>query len=379
MNRFIKTEGVVFHEIYKAAARAAAVFAPALGLAIILQASFAQQVFAQQKEAIRPVGKVVEIKPPLGLPAVPVPADNPLTAETIALGRRLYYDTGLSVDNTVSCATCHGPKGGFTDNLPVSSGVKGQKGGRSAPTVINSAYSTLQFWDGRAPSLEEQAKGPIENPVEMANTHAAVVKYVQGSEKYREEFRKAWGTDQVTIDLVAKSIASFERTVITGDSPFDRFYFGHDKNAMSASAQRGLAVFVNPKKGNCAVCHSIGEHDALFTDNKFHNIGVGVDTRGNLADLGRSVISKNEADAGAFKTPTLRNVSQTAPYLHDGSLRTLKDVIDHYIGGGSSNPHLDKEIHVLDFLTGEERQDLLEFLLALDGQLPPDVGPPSEK
>ncbi len=369
----------MFHENHRMTARAASVFVLALGLAIIFQAGFAKQGFAQQKEAIRPVGKIVEIKPPQGLPAVPVPADNPPTAETIALGRRLYYDTGLSADNTVSCATCHGPNGGFTDNLPVSNGVKGQKGTRSAPTVINSAYNTLQFWDGRAPSLEEQSKGPMENPVEMANTHTVVVKYVQGSEKYREEFRKAWGTDQVTIDLVAKSIASFERTVLSGDSPFDRFYYGHDKNAMSASAQRGLAVFVNPKKGNCAVCHSIGERDALFTDNKFHNIGVGVDTRGNFADVGRSAISKNEADTGAFKTPTLRNVSQTAPYLHDGSLRTLKDVIDHYIGGGNSNPHLDKEIHVLDFLTGQEREDLLEFLKALDGKLPPDVGPPAEK
>lgn len=368
----------MFPRFQTAVVRAATSLLVSLSIALALQFSCVRQGAAQQKEPIRPIGKVVEIKAPLGLPPVPVPADNPPTADTIALGRQLYYDTGLSTDNTVSCATCHGPQGGFTDNLPVSNGVKNQKGTRSAPTVINSAYSTLQFWDGRAASLEEQAKGPIENPVEMANSHAAAVKYVQGSEKYREEFRKAWGTDQVTIDLVVKSIASFERTVLSGDSPFDRFYYGNDKNAMSASAQRGLLVFVNPKKGNCAVCHTIGEHDALFTDNLFHNIGVGVDTRGNFADVGRAAISKNEADTGAFKTPTLRNVSQTAPYLHDGSLRTLKDVIDHYIGGGSSNPHLDKEIHVLDFLTGEERADLLEFLKALDGKLPPDVGPPPQ-
>jgi cytochrome c peroxidase len=325
---------------------------------------------------VMPVGKPVTIKAPLGLPPVPIPADNLPTAETIALGRRLYYDTALSVDNTVSCATCHSPAMGFTDDKPVSNGVQNKTGTRSAPTVINSAYSTLQFWDGRAPSLEAQAAGPMANPVEMAHTLPGVVERLQKDASYREEFKKAWGTDQITIDMVTKSIASFERTVLSGDSPFDRFYYGGDKKAMSASAQRGLKVFVNPKRGNCAVCHTIGTKYALFTDNKFHNIGIGADTRGEFVDTGRYSQTKNDADMGAFKTPTLRNCAQTGPYMHDGSMPDLKAVIDHYIGGGNSNPHLDKQIHVLDFLTGQEREDLLEFMKSLTGELPPDVGAP---
>ena len=328
------------------------------------------------EKPVLPVGKPVTIQAPLGLPPVPIPADNPPTAETIALGRRLYYDTGLSVDNTVSCATCHNPGMGFTDNKAVSTGVHGKTGTRSAPTVINSAYYTTQFWDGRADSLEAQAAGPMANPVEMAHTLTGVVEHLQKDAGYRDEFKKAWGTDQITIDMVTKSIASFERTVIAGNSPFDRFYYGRDKSAMSESAQRGLKVFVNPKKGNCQVCHTIGDKYALFTDNKFHNIGVGVDLEGKFADTGRYALTKNEADMGAFKTPTLRNCAQTAPYMHDGSIPDLKAVVDHYIGGGNSNPHLDKEIHSLDFLTGQERADLLEFMKALTGELPKDVEAP---
>lgn len=328
------------------------------------------------EKPVLPIGKPVEIKAPLGLPPVPIPADNPPTAETIALGRRLYYDTGLSVDNTVSCASCHNPGMGFTDNKAVSTGVHGKTGTRSAPTVINSAYYTTQFWDGRADSLEAQAAGPMANPVEMAHTLAGVVEHLQKDQSYRDEFKKAWGTDQITIDMVTKSIASFERTVVAGNSPFDRFFYGRDKTAMSESAQRGLRVFVNPKKGNCQVCHTIGDKYALFTDNKFHNIGVGVDMEGKFADTGRYVVTKNDADMGAFKTPTLRNCAQSAPYMHDGSIPDLKAVVDHYIGGGNSNPYLDKEIHSLDFLTGQERVDLLEFMKALTGELPKDVGAP---
>jgi cytochrome c peroxidase len=266
---------------------------------------------------------------------------------------------------------------GFTDDKPVSDGVQGKKGTRSSPTVINSAYSTLQFWDGRAPSLERQAEGPMANPVEMAHSLEGVVHRLQEDPSYRDQFQKAWGTDQISIDMVTKSIASFERTVLSGNSPFDRFYYGKDKNALSASAQRGLKVFQDPKRGNCAVCHTIGPKYALFTDNKFHNIGIGSDTHGEFVDTGRYSQTKNDAEMGAFKTPTLRNVAQTAPYMHDGSMPTLKDVIDHYIGGGNSNPHLDKEIHVLDFLSGQEREDLLEFLKSLTAELPPDVGAPA--
>jgi cytochrome c peroxidase len=326
-----------------------------------------------------PTGKPTTIKAPLGLPPVPIPADNPPTVETVALGRRLYYDTSLSIDSTVSCATCHSPRMGFTDEKAVSNGVQSKTGTRSAPTVINSAYSSLQFWDGRAPSLEKQAEGPMANPVEMAHSLDGVVRRLQDNPSYREAFKQAWGTDQITIDLVTKSIASFERTVVSANSPFDRFYYGKDKKALSLSAQRGLKVFQDPKRGNCAVCHTIGPKYALFTDNKFHNIGIGADTHGEFVDTGRYSQTRTDADMGAFKTPTLRNIAQTAPYMHDGSMPTLKDVIDHYIGGGNSNPHLDKEIHVLDFLSGQEREDLLEFLKSLTGELPANVGPPDEK
>jgi cytochrome c peroxidase len=329
-------------------------------------------------EGLIPIGKLIKIKAPLGMPPVPIPPDNPPTEETIVLGRRLYYDPGLSVDGTVSCATCHAPNLGFRDGKALSNGVGGQLGTRRAPTVVNAAYNALQFWDGRSPSLENQAEGPMTNPVEMGHTLEGVVKHVQSDPTYRKLFAKAWGTEQITIDLVTKSIASFERTVVIGDSPFDRFYYGGDKKALSLAAQRGLKLFVNPKKGNCSVCHVIGKKYALFTDNKFHNIGVGTDTSGNFADAGRYAQSKNPADMGAFKTPTLRNIAETAPYMHDGSQATLKDVVDHYVGGGTSNPHLDKEIHALDFLTFDERADLKTFLESLTGTLPPNVGPPAD-
>ncbi len=333
----------------------------------------------QAATAVMPVGKPLTIKPPLGLPAVPIPADNPPTAETVALGRRLYYEGALSGDGTITCASCHSPKTGFTDRNSPSIGVGGKKGTRHSPTVINSAYNEVQFWDGRAPSLEEQAKGPIANPVEMATSHDAVVAHLQADPKYVALFKEAWGTDHITIDLVVKSIASFERTVLCGNSAFDRFYYGHDKKALSASAQRGLKLFMDPKKGNCAVCHTIGEKYALFTDNKFHNLGVGADIEGKLNDLGRYDQTKNDADYGAFKTPTLRNIAQRAPYFHDGSFPTLKDAMGHYVGGGNANAHLDKEMHALDFLSFDERDDILAFLNSLTAKMPANLGPPADQ
>jgi cytochrome c peroxidase len=216
------------------------------------------------------------------------------------------------------------------------------------------------------------------NPVEMAHSLDGVVKRVQADPKYLALFKKAWGTDQINIDLVAKSIASFERTVLAGDSPFDRFYYGHDKKALSPAAQRGLKIFTNPKKANCEVCHTIGKTSALFTDNKFHNLGIGADTRGNLNDVGRFSQTKRDEDMGAFKTPTLRNLAHRAPFMHDGSFPTVKDALAHYIGGGNMNDHLDKQIHALDFLTFDERDDLLQFLDSLNGKLPDNVGPPPD-
>jgi len=213
----------------------------------------------------------------------------------------------------------------------------------------------------------------------MANTLESAVKKLMADPSYRAAFEKAFGTGPVTYEKAEKAIASFERTVISGNSPFDRYSYGGDKSALTASARRGLEVFRSPKKGNCAACHTIGEKYALFTDNKFHNLGVGANTRGELADLGRYNVTKNEANKGAFKTPSLRNIAKTGPYMHDGSLKTLKDVIDFYVGGGNSNPHLDKEIHPLDFLTGQERADLRAFLESLTGEMPRNVGPPGKR
>ena len=351
-------------------------------LGLFLLAAFAylpaKAQSAPSPSAKMPVGKTVEIKAPLGLPPVPIPPDNPPTEETIALGRRLYYDPLLSVDGTISCASCHAPQFSFSDNRPVSQGVGGKPGTRHSPTVINSAYSSLQFWDGRASSLEEQAKGPMANPVEMAHSLEGVVQRLQADPKYPELFKKAWGADQITIDMVVKSIASFERTVIAGDSPFDRFYYGHDSKALPSAAQRGLIIFISAKKGNCAVCHTIGKDYSLFTDNRFHNLGIGADTRGNLNDLGRFSETKNDADMGAFKTPSLRNLANRGPYMHDGTFPTVKDALAHYIGGGNWNPHLDKEIHSLDVLTFDERDDLLQFLDSLNGKLPDNIAPPPD-
>ena len=350
-----------------------------LGLFILAALVYLPSAKAQSSpSAIVPVGRPVEIKAPLGLPPVPIPPDNPPTEATIALGRRLFYDPLLSVDDTISCASCHAPQFAFSDSRSVSLGVGGKPGTRHSPSVINSAYNSLQFWDGRAPSLEEQAKGPMANPVEMAHSLEGVVKRLLADPKYPGLFKTAWGTDQISIDMVVKSLASFERTVIAGNSPFDRFYYGHDSKALPSAAQRGLIIFISAKKGNCAVCHTIGRDSALFTDNKFHNLGVGADTRGNLNDLGRYNETKNDADMGAFKTPSLRNLANRGPYMHDGTFPTVKDALAHYIGGGNWNSHLDKEIHSLDVLTPDEREDLLEFLDSLNGPLPGNIGPPPD-
>jgi len=347
-----------------------------LGLAVFVSlALFRQQ--NQKNVPSMPIGKRVEIKAPLGLPPVPIPEDNPPTVESIALGRRLYYDTKLSADGSVSCATCHSPQAGFADPKPVSEGVGKKTGTRNSPTVFNSAYFHVQFWDGRSPSLENQAEGPVQNPVEMANTLAAVERKLNADPSYREQFEKTYGPGPITYENVEKCIASFERTVISANSPFDRWKYGHDENAVSDAVKRGFAVFTAKDKGNCAACHLIADDHALFTDNKFHDIGIGVDF-GEIKDPGRFAVTHNEPDRGLFKTPSLRNVALTAPYMHDGSLKDLKQVMDFYIGAGNSNPNLDKEIHVLDFLSGQERADLLAFLDALTGEIPPDLGPPPE-
>lgn len=298
-----------------------------------------------------------KLKLPLGLQedAAYIPPDNPLTADKINLGKQLYFDPRLSADGTVACATCHAPDKGFSDGRPTSTGIKGQVGGRNAPVTINRLFSQDQFWDGRSPSLEDQALGPVQNPIEMGHTLPAMVATLDKMQGYKEQFKKAFGTG-VTKEGVAKAIASFERTLVCGNSAFDRFEAG-DKKALSPSAQRGLTLFQG-KKANCVACHT----GFNFTDESYHNLGVGMGKKD--PDLGRFKITKKESDTGAFKTPTLRNIAASAPYMHDGSEKTLEAVIDFYDKGGITNPNLSKEIKPLK-LTAREKGDLTAFMKSL--------------
>ena len=303
---------------------------------------------------------------PLGLDPVPVPEDNPMTAAKVALGKQLFFDPRLSLDRTISCASCHDPKKGWSNEAQFATGIRGQTGGRNAPTVLNAAYFPLQFWDGRAKDLEGQALGPIANPIEMGHTLNACVECLNGVEGYRKQFRAVFGTD-ATEETVAKAIAAFERTVLSGDSPYDRYVAG-DKQALSPAASRGRELFFG--KAHCSACHS----GPNFSDAAFHNIGVGMNRK--EPDEGRKVISKLDGDRGAFKTPTCRDVARTAPYMHDGSLKTLEEVVEHYNKGGVANAHLDEEIFPLD-LTAEDKADLVTFLKqGLASSKYPDVAPP---
>jgi cytochrome c peroxidase len=326
----------------------------------------------------KPIGKVVAIKAPLGLPPVPIPADNPPTVQTIALGRKLFYDPRLSKNNTVSCASCHKPNIGFTDGLAIARGIGGLIGKRNAPTLLNAAYSPLQFWDGRAGTLETQSAFPIADPVEMNQPHDVFVGKIRRDPTYKAEFAQAFGPGAITLGLIEKSLASFERTLLSGDSPFDQYQYGGNKQALSPAAIRGLTIFEDSKRGNCTVCHTINDHYALFTDGKFHNTGAGVNGEGDFTDLGRFGQTKIQADKGEFKTPTLRNVALSAPYMHDGSLKTLNDVVDFYAGGGNSNPYLDQDIKSLH-LSAQDRADLVAFLESLTGQMPKNAGPPGKE
>lgn len=326
---------------------------------------------------VKPVGPVMAIeKPPLGLPNIPVPTDNPPTLRTVALGRELFYDKRLSLNNSISCASCHNPQLNFTDGRMRSTGVGGKTGQRNAPSVLNAAYDRTLFWDGRARSLEEQVGGPMSNSVEMNQPHEVAVSKLASDPAMRERFEQAFGPGPVTLGKIEQAIASFERTLVSGDSPFDRYEYGGDRKALSPAAIRGLAVFMDPQRGNCASCHLITGKYALFTDGLFHNIGVGVDDQGNITDLGRYTETLRETDKGAFKTPSLRNVARTAPYMHDGKLKTLQAVVDFYAGHGNSNPYLDKRIASIR-LSGKDRQDLVEFLKSLSSSVPPNAGPPA--
>jgi cytochrome c peroxidase len=336
---------------------------------------------------------------PLGLPEVPVPPDNPQTEEKIKLGEKLFHDLRFSTTGEVSCSTCHAREKAFTDNLRVSEGINKLTGTRNAPTVINAVYNKTQFWDGREPDLEGQSKQPPLNPVEMGLAdYEPILKVVRSDPEYAAQFKKVFGKtgNDITIDDVASAIAAFERTIIAGDSPFDRYQYGGETDALNASQVRGLQLFTG--KGRCVSCHRFEQTTALFTDHRFHNIGVGfkrvrgkeaataaeflkakhagadvditVLTRENMSELGRFAVTENGTQVGAFKTPTLRNIAVTQPYMHDGSLETLEDVVTFYNNGGRLqeedplSPFLSGGIKPLD-LADDEQADLVNFLKAL--------------
>ena len=298
------------------------------------------------------------VKAPLGLPPLSWPTNNPYSPAKAELGRLLYFDKRLSADGTVACASCHDPKFAFTDGAATSTGIRSQKGNRSAPTIINRAYSLAQFWDGRAATLEDQAKGPMANPIEMGNTHDAIVGKLKAVNGYRPLFAKAFGSEEINIDAIAMAIACFERTVFSGNAPYDRYKRG-DKKAMSPEQVRGMSVFFD--KAKCDKCHE----GANFTLNAYANLGVGSDKP--EPDVGRYAVTKNVKDWGLFKTPTLREIEHTAPYMHDGSLKTLEEVVDFYDKGGIKNKNLDENIKPLH-LTDQEKKDLVSFLKALSGE-----------
>jgi cytochrome c peroxidase len=339
---------------------------------------------------------VLDIELPLGLDvgknAITGLQANPLTRAKIELGRQLYFDTRLSSDNIISCAACHHPDTGFAAHTQFGVGVRGQQGGRNSPVSYNRILSGAQFWDGRADSLEAQAVGPIANPIEMGNTHAKAVATLQSIPGYKLQFEKIFN-DGVTIDNVGRALAAFERVIVTGPSPYDyaeRFkplarlsaddveemktddaegYARYvalaeqvKKHPLSESARRGQELFFG-QRVNCAACH-VG---ANLADEQYHNLGVGM--KAKEPDVGRFAVTKQEKDWGAFKTPTVRNVALSAPYMHDGSLKTLEEVVEHYNIGGIPNKNLSSKIIRLN-LTDPEKADLVAFMQACTGSFP---------
>jgi cytochrome c peroxidase len=332
---------------------------------------------------------------PLGLPADSwdyyIPKNNPLNADKIELGRKLFFDQRLSVDGTIACATCHQPELGFTDGKPLAEGVFGRRGPRNSPTIFNVIFNPAQFWDGRTDTLDQQAIEPLVNQLEMGNaSYDDVVKRLRKIDEYRLEFQNIFGAE-ITIDRIGQAIASYERTLVSGDSPLDRFVAG-DEKALSESARRGFAIFRG--RGRCSRCHSFSDQRPFFTDFAYHNTGVAanhpnfdrlarqaaaaaesdqakplIDELGKQAggqELGRILASYLLFDLGAYRTPSLRNVALTAPYFHDGSAKTLADVVKFYNGGGKANLNLEEELHALG-LSEDEQKDLVAFLESLTG------------
>lgn len=337
-----------------------------------------------------------EFTPPLGLPAITTPAGNPLTQEKIALGRALFFDRRLSHNNTFSCAMCHVPEQGFASNeLATAVGIEGRSVRRNSPTIYNVAYLERLFHDGRESSLEQQIWGPLLARNEMGNLSVGlVIEQISAIAEYPEQFDRAFPDQSISMETIGKALASYERVLVSANSAFDRWYYGGEKDAMNAEQQAGFRLFSG--KAGCLACHLVGKEWALFTDNRMHNTGIGYErsmsktpastrvqiapgesimVRGDvvadaseprLSDLGLYEITENPDDRWKYRTPSLRNVALTAPYMHDGSLSTLEDVISFYNRGGVKNELLDPLVRPLG-LTPEETSQLLSFLNALTG------------
>ncbi|MNK77246.1 Cytochrome c551 peroxidase precursor [compost metagenome] len=288
---------------------------------------------------------------------VPAPADNPITQSKVELGFRLWFEPKLSANNKMTCGTCHHHRKGFSNGEATAMGVTGERGTRNTPTIYGSAHQAFQFWDGRAKTLEEQALGPIVNPIEMASRMEDVLAKLSAMPYYRHKFQEAFGTGPSS-DGIAKALATFERALKVGPSPYDRFLAG-DTSALSEQQKRGMTLF-NSRKGSCSGCHN----------GKIHSNGmflkIGVNAVGPSADPGRFAVTGRDLDRGAFKVPTLINIAQSAPYMHDGSLATLEAVVDFYDRGGGPAPSLHPLIRPLG-LSAQEKADLVAFLHALTG------------
>jgi cytochrome c peroxidase len=302
---------------------------------------------------------------PLGAVAtLPVPADNPLGCEQVELGGRLFFEARLSRSGATSCATCHVPERSFTDGRPVAVGDAGALGRRNTPTILGRAYGRSQFLDGRVGTLELQALLPLTNPAELANTPAEILRRLSADPRYPRQFARAFGSPGISLERLAAALASFQRTLVAGDAPVDRVLVLGDSGALSPAARRGFALFQG--KGACVICHE----PPHFTEERFHNTGVAWNGSA-YRDSGRYSVTRRSEDLGAFKTPTLRNVARTAPFMHDGSIATLEEVVAFYDRGGNPNPQLDPALRPLR-LTAGERDDLVAFLGALTG---PVAGP----
>jgi cytochrome c peroxidase len=292
---------------------------------------------------------------PRGLNALPAaPADNPMTQAKIRLGQRLFSDPILSADGKIACATCHQPDHGFASPLRVATGISGRQGRRNVPSLFNRGYGRYFFWDGRATTLEEQAVGPLTSTLEMGGTVDAILKRLQARDDYRRSFQEAF-SGAITKDTLVRALAAYERTLLLGDSRVDRFRAGA-VDALNEHERHGLWLYES--RGGCWRCHS----GPNFTDEEFHNTGIGWNAK--PADWGRYEATGKDADRGRFKTPGLRGLTRTAPYMHDGSLESLEDVVSFYNRGGNANPNLDPAVKPLE-LSEQERQDLVAFLRAL--------------